>query len=100
LIRLALATSVNAQPPYVVPRSDGSVHFEWSSPKWELEAEVANSGALTVILSDLTKDDEVVREGQAGVDLLLHWAPRVAQASNNAAHGLSSTVFDAWRVAV
>lgn len=76
---LALAPVPNPRLPSVVPAANGGLQIEWSREAIDLEVLFGPEGRVTAYVEDRELGVEFEEEGDAAVDLLLRWAPRVAQ---------------------
>ncbi len=85
ILRDALENVSNAVAPYIVPRADGSLQFEWNTDSHELEFYLNKDGSVSAWVADRNSGAEFEGEGDKAFDILFRWAARVAAKSSDAA---------------
>lgn len=82
-LRQALAPLTRAVMPTVVPVANGGVQLEWYRQGLEFEIYFGPDGSMDALFENPGAGVELEKEGDEALDLLLRWAPRLAQVSDD-----------------
>jgi hypothetical protein len=80
----ALGDLTTAKAPFIVPRANGSLQFEWASEKYEAEFYLDINGDRSFWICNRNSGMEFEGHGDEATELLFRWAKRVASVNGNA----------------